>query len=159
RATGATPRCPELRSVAPGGGRAPRNAAMVLGSAGRGGGTYAGERIWAEQGRWIPMTTAYITHTDCLKHEMGGGHPECPDRLRSVNEQRRAADVWASLLKLEAPCAERDDLKRVHRADYVDLIFENAPSEGYLQLDPDTAMNPHSLNAARRAAGAGLKAV
>jgi acetoin utilization deacetylase AcuC-like enzyme len=50
-------------------------------------------------------------------------------------------------------------LKRVHAADYVHQIFQNAPSEGYLQLDPDTAMNSHSLVAARRAAGAGLMAV
>ena len=50
-------------------------------------------------------------------------------------------------------------LKRVHRAAYVDLIFEHAPKEGYVQLDPDTAMNPYSLAAARRAAGAGVLAV
>jgi acetoin utilization deacetylase AcuC-like enzyme len=41
----------------------------------------------------------------------------------------------------------------------VDLIFENAPSQGIVQLDPDTAMNSYSLAAARRAAGAGLLAV
>jgi acetoin utilization deacetylase AcuC-like enzyme len=105
------------------------------------------------------MTTAYITHTDCLKHEMGSGHPESPDRLRSVNEQMRASEMWDELLRMEAPLAEADDLKRVHRADYVDLIFENAPTEGYVQLDPDTAMNQYSLAAARRAAGAGILAV
>src|SRR6202012_5793988 len=55
--------------------------------------------------------------------------------------------------------ASADDLKRVHRAGYVDAIFENAPNEGYVQLDPDTAMNPFSLAAARRAAGAGVMAV
>src|SRR4029077_10180140 len=60
---------------------------------------------------------------------------------------------------LEAPLAEGDDLKRVHRPAYVELIFEHAPSEGYVQLDPDTAMNPYSLAAARRAAGAGILAV
>ncbi|HEY0802521.1 MAG TPA: histone deacetylase family protein, partial [Steroidobacteraceae bacterium] len=51
------------------------------------------------------------------------------------------------------------DLKRVHRAAYVDAIFENAPTEGYVQLDPDTAMNKYSLAAAQRAAGAGVLAV
>jgi acetoin utilization deacetylase AcuC-like enzyme len=105
------------------------------------------------------MSTAYITHPDCLRHEMGSGHPECPDRLRSVNEQMRASGLLDELPTLEAPLAHAEDLKRVHRADYVDLIFDNAPSEGYVQLDPDTAMNPHSLNAARRAAGAGTLAV
>ena len=105
------------------------------------------------------MTTAYITHPDCLRHEMGAGHPECPERLHAVGEQMRLSSLLEELTCLEAPLADADDLKRVHRADYVDRIFENAPTEGYLQLDADTAMNPHSLNAARRAAGAGIMAV
>jgi acetoin utilization deacetylase AcuC-like enzyme len=105
------------------------------------------------------MTTAYITHPDCLRHEMGSGHPESPARLNAINEQMRASGMMDELRCLEAPLAEADDLKRVHRPAYVDLIFENAPAEGYVQLDPDTAMNPHSLNAARRASGAGLLAV
>jgi acetoin utilization deacetylase AcuC-like enzyme len=105
------------------------------------------------------MTTAYITHADCLRHEMGTGHPECPDRLHAVNEQMRASSLLESLRCLQAPLADIDDLKRVHSADYVDLIFESAPHEGYLRLDPDTSMNPHSLAAARRAAGAGILAV
>ncbi len=103
--------------------------------------------------------TAYITHPDCLRHEMGGGHPECPARLGAVNEQMRASGMLDELRCLEAPLAAADDLKRVHRAAYVDLIFANAPTAGYVQLDPDTAMNPYSLNAARRAAGAGLLGV
>ncbi len=105
------------------------------------------------------MTTAYITHGDCLRHEMGAGHPECPDRLASVNEHMRSSGLHEGLRVLEAPLAGRQDLERVHRAAYVDLVFEHAPREGYVQLDPDTAMNPSSLAAARRAAGAGLLAV
>jgi acetoin utilization deacetylase AcuC-like enzyme len=105
------------------------------------------------------MTTAYITHADCLRHEMGAGHPECPDRLKSVNDEMRSSGLLESLRCLEAPLATPADLKRVHRPAYVDLIFDNAPNEGYVQLDPDTAMNPHSLSAARRAAGAGVLAV
>src|SRR5258708_10461403 len=105
------------------------------------------------------MTTAYITHPDCLRHEMGAGHPECPDRLNAVNAEMRSSGLLDEVRSLEAPMAVAEDLKRVHRPAYVDLIFENAPAEGYVQLDPDTAMNPHSLNAAQRAAGAGVLAV
>jgi acetoin utilization deacetylase AcuC-like enzyme len=105
------------------------------------------------------MTTAYITHSDCLRHEMGPGHPESPERLVAINEQMRSSGLLDQLLNLDAPLAGADDLKRVHRGAYVDLIFENAPAEGYVQLDPDTAMNPHSLDAARRAAGSGLLAI
>ena len=105
------------------------------------------------------MTTAYITHPDCLRHEMGPGHPESPERLTAINEQMRASGLLDELLCLEAPLASSDDLKRVHRAAYVDLIFQHAPEEGYVQLDPDTAMNTYSLDAARRAAGAGILAI
>ncbi|MDP9007472.1 MAG: histone deacetylase family protein [Pseudomonadota bacterium] len=105
------------------------------------------------------MKTAYITHAECLRHEMGAGHPECPDRLNAVNEEMRSSGLLEELRSLEAPLASADDLKRVHRAVYVDAIFEAAPSEGYVQLDPDTAMNQYSLAAARRAAGAGVLAV
>jgi acetoin utilization deacetylase AcuC-like enzyme len=105
------------------------------------------------------MTTAYITHPDCLRHEMGAGHPESPDRLASINEHMRTSGLMEELRSLQAPLADPDDLKRVHGSSYVDLIFENAPAQGYVQLDPDTAMNPYSLAAARRAAGAGMLAV
>ena len=105
------------------------------------------------------MATSYITHADCLKHEMGAGHPECPERLTAVNEHMKTSGLLDQLRVLEAPLANPDDLKRVHRSEYVDLIFENAPTDGYVQLDPDTAMNPYTLDAARRAAGAGVMAV
>ena len=104
-------------------------------------------------------STAYITHADCLRHDMGGGHPECPDRLVAIAERMRASGMIERVLCLEAPLADADDLKRVHNPRYVDLIFEHAPNEGLVQLDPDTAMNPHSMNAALRAAGAGILAV
>src|SRR5271170_3304174 len=105
------------------------------------------------------MATAYITHADCLRHEMGAGHPENPERLSSVNEHMRNSGLLEQLRCLEAPLAQARDIKRVHTPAYVDLIFETAPREGYAQLDPDTAMNPYSLAAARRAAGAGVLAV
>ena len=76
------------------------------------------------------MTTAYITHSDCLRHEMGAGHPENPERLSAVNLHMRDAGLLEQLRCLEAPLAEPEDIKRVHRPAYVDLIFDNAPTEG-----------------------------
>ncbi len=105
------------------------------------------------------MTTLYITHADCRLHEMGPGHPECPARLAAISEQLRESGLLAQLRTLDAPLATKEDLERVHRKSYVDLVFSQAPSVGYRQLDPDTAMNPNSLDAARRAAGAGILAI
>ncbi len=76
------------------------------------------------------MTTACVTHADCLLNDIGPGHPECPDRLASVNESMRTSGLVTELRCLEAPSAEPLDLKRVHHGAYVDLIFENAPAEG-----------------------------
>jgi acetoin utilization deacetylase AcuC-like enzyme len=47
----------------------------------------------------------------------------------------------------------------VHTADYLAQIKASIPQQGYANLDPDTVISPGSLKAARRAAGAVIKAV
>ena len=32
------------------------------------------------------MSCALITHSDCRRHEMGEGHPECPERLDAISD-------------------------------------------------------------------------
>jgi acetoin utilization deacetylase AcuC-like enzyme len=61
------------------------------------------------------MTTAYVTHPDCLRHEMGPGHPEAPERLIAVNAEMRSGGLLESLRCLEAPLVADANLKRVHR--------------------------------------------
>jgi len=104
------------------------------------------------------MTTAFITHPDCLKHDMGAHHPECPERLGAIEDQLIASGVAQYLARYEAPLASDEQLARVHPLDYVRAIREVAPAQGTVHLDPDTAMNPYSLAAALRAAGAALLA-
>jgi acetoin utilization deacetylase AcuC-like enzyme len=105
------------------------------------------------------MTTAFITHPDCLKHDMGTGHPEQPARLTAIEDQLIASGVADYLQRYEAPLATDEQLAHVHPLKYVRAIRDAAPETGTVHLDPDTAMNPHSLNAALRAAGAGVLAV
>lgn len=105
------------------------------------------------------MTIHLISHPDCALHEMGAHHPECPERLGSIQNQLISSGLDYVLLHHEAPLATREQLCRVHDADYVDLIFQNAPEQGHIRLDPDTGMNPHSLSAALHAAGAVVQAV
>jgi acetoin utilization deacetylase AcuC-like enzyme len=104
------------------------------------------------------MSTAFITHPDCLKHEMGAYHPERPERLSAIEDQLIASGVGQYLVRYEAPLASDEELARVHPIDYVRAIRDAAPAEGTVHLDPDTAMNPHSLRAALRAAGAAVLA-
>jgi acetoin utilization deacetylase AcuC-like enzyme len=100
------------------------------------------------------LATALITHPDCVRHEMGDGHPESPQRLRSVLKALEASGLAPRLLAREAREASREELERVHSKEYVDAIFAAAPDQGYAFLDPDTSMNAASLSAALHAAGA-----
>jgi acetoin utilization deacetylase AcuC-like enzyme len=104
------------------------------------------------------VATALLTHADCVLHEMGDGHPESPQRLKSVLAALERSGLAARLKLLEAPLAEREHLERVHEPGLVDAVFAAAPERGYAYLDPDTSMNPRSLSAALRAAGALVKA-
>ena len=105
------------------------------------------------------MPAAFITHSDCLKHEMGAHHPEQPARLSAIEDQLIASGVAPHLARYEAPLATDEQLARVHPIEYVQAIRDAAPERGTVHLDPDTAMNPHSLQAALRAAGAAVLAV
>jgi acetoin utilization deacetylase AcuC-like enzyme len=100
------------------------------------------------------MTIAFISHPDCALHEMGLAHPESPARLSAIQDQLLSSGLDFVLQHHAAPLATREQLCRVHSPDYVEHIFLTAPKEGYVWLGPDTGMNPHSLSAALRAAGA-----
>ena len=104
------------------------------------------------------MATAFVTHPDCLKHEMGAYHPERPERLSAIEDQLIASGIGQYLVRHDAPLASDEQLARVHPIEYVRAIRDAAPEEGTVHLDPDTAMNPHSLRAALRAAGAAVLA-
>ena len=90
---------------------------------------------------------------------MGDHHPESPRRLASIRDHLIASGLDAQLIHYQAPLVSRDALLRVHTPGHVNNIEAKAPRQGMVQLDPDTAMNPHSLEAARRAAGALVLAV
>jgi acetoin utilization deacetylase AcuC-like enzyme len=105
------------------------------------------------------MHTAYITHPACLRHDMGADHPECPARIQAIEDQLIASGLLPFLDHQEAPQATDEMLSRVHRPDYIASIRAAAPDAGLAYLDPDTAMNPHTLEAALRAAGAVVLAV
>lgn len=100
------------------------------------------------------MLGAYITHTDCLLHEMGRGHPECPERLGAISDMLFTKGLMDYLAGYEAPLASPEVIARAHEMHYVREVLASAPEQGYVQLDPDTAMNPHTAHAALRAAGA-----
>lgn len=105
------------------------------------------------------MGIAYITHDDCLLHDMGRDHPEQPARLSAIENHLTATGLGRALQHYAAPLAHRHLLELVHSPAYLDEIYRLAPEEGHVWIDGDTAMNKHSLTAALRAAGAAVLGV
>ncbi|MEO8856119.1 MAG: histone deacetylase family protein [Burkholderiaceae bacterium] len=111
--------------------------------------------------------TGYFTHGDCRLHEMGSGHPECPQRLDAIEDRLLASGLGAVLERRDAPPAPLAALERAHTRAFLDslhalsqrLIAEReAGGPELTQVDPDTAMNVHTWDAALRAAGLALAA-
>lgn len=104
------------------------------------------------------MATAYVTHELFSRHEVPGGHPECPQRLAAIEEALRNKNIMPHLLRPEAAPATRAQIERVHTPRLIDQLQTCAPAAGFASLDPDTFMGPDSLDAAWHAAGAGILA-
>ena len=111
--------------------------------------------------------TGYFTHQDCRKHEMGPGHPECPERLDAIEDRLLSSGVGDALDRREAPLASLTDIELAHDRMLVAAIHGlgiqladdiNAGGPRYAQIDPDTSMNVHTWNAVLRASGAVLAA-
>ncbi|WP_394198633.1 histone deacetylase family protein [Litoreibacter albidus] len=104
------------------------------------------------------MTTALITHTDCLQHVTPSGHPERVDRLMAIYA---ALDALGDdgLIRVDAPMGTDADILRVHPQAHIDAITAAAPDSGSRALDADTHMSAGSLTAAYRGVGAMTKAV
>lgn len=105
------------------------------------------------------MTTAYITHPDCLLHDPGVNHPESGRRLSAIHDALHAAGLFDLLQHHEAPEAGLDELLLAHSRRQLHMLEANEPGEGFFEIDADTRMNPGTLRAARRAVGAVVRGV
>ncbi|ACI97998.1 histone deacetylase family protein [Rhodospirillum centenum] len=104
------------------------------------------------------MHTALFTHSACLDHDTGEGHPECQERLRAVLRALED-EAFMFLDRREAPRVTREQLERVHPASYLDSLEAAMPQSGYATLDADTLVSPGSWEAALRSAGAVCAAI
>ena len=48
------------------------------------------------------QATGYFTHKDCWRHEMGAGHPECPERLDAIEDRLLMSGLDVALERREA---------------------------------------------------------
>lgn len=106
------------------------------------------------------MSIAIYSHADCLKHDMGYGHPERPQRLRAIDDQLITSGIGDFIRQYDAPIATPEQLALAHSQEHINHIFEQSPVDDskMAHIDPDTYMNEYTLQAALRSAGAAIAA-
>ncbi len=96
------------------------------------------------------MTTAFYSHPDCRRHDMGRGHPECPQRLDAIDDHLLATGLDVALERREAPLVDavRPGAARTAAATSPSCATccEQVSSSGQPRaLDPDTIAEPGHL--------------
>ncbi|MCI0668557.1 MAG: histone deacetylase family protein [Methylococcaceae bacterium] len=104
------------------------------------------------------MTTLLYSHPIFLDHDTGFGHPECPERLRSIESELDAPE-FKDLTRRQAPKGNIDQVLAVHSRELFDRIFRAIPRRGIGYIDGDTVVSKDSGEAALYAVGAVCDAV
>jgi acetoin utilization deacetylase AcuC-like enzyme len=100
------------------------------------------------------MIATLISHPSCHLHHMPAGHPECPERIDAISNQLTANGIDGLLYQREAPAVTDEQLLRVHSIEHLHKITRAIPSDGIVFFADDVYLSPHTLRAARHAAGA-----
>jgi acetoin utilization deacetylase AcuC-like enzyme len=99
---------------------------------------------------------AYISHSDCGRHDTGWGHPEHVGRLRAIpSALKYDAELFHLLEHRESRHASPEELALAHDAAYVAMVEELA-AQGGARLDADTVVSEGSWAAAAAGTGAVL---
>lgn len=106
------------------------------------------------------MATRLYEHPIFLEHITPSGHPERPDRLRSLNIALEHPN-FGRLERKEAPQANEDAVLLAHPEEHLLAIMRQVPEEdGEInRIESDTYLSPKSLQAALTGIGAAMAAV
>ncbi|MBB4400472.1 MULTISPECIES: histone deacetylase family protein [Rhizobium/Agrobacterium group] len=106
------------------------------------------------------MATRLYEHPIFLEHITPPGHPERPDRLRSLNIALEHPN-FERLERKEAPQANEDAVLLAHPEEHLLAVIRQIPQEdGEInRIEADTYASPKSLQAALTGIGAAMAAV
>jgi len=105
------------------------------------------------------VSVAFISHSDCGRHDTGWNHPEHVGRLRAITRAlRNNPELFDSVEQVEGRHATASELELAHDARYIASV-EQISSAGGGQLDADTVASTGSWAAATAGAGCVLTAV
>ncbi len=105
------------------------------------------------------MRAAFISHSDCGRHDTGWGHPEHVGRMRAITRAlREDPELFHTVEHLEGRHATIEELELAHDPSYVRSVRVIA-EQGGGRLDADTVASGGSWDAATAAAGCVLMGV
>lgn len=105
------------------------------------------------------VRAAFISHSDCGRHDTGWGHPEHVGRLRAVTRALRDDPALFSLVEhIEGRHATVEELELAHTSDYIRSV-RDVCERGGGRLDADTVVSAGSWDAATAGAGCVLTGV
>jgi acetoin utilization deacetylase AcuC-like enzyme len=105
------------------------------------------------------VRAAFISHSDCGRHDTGWGHPEHVGRLRAVTRAlREDPELFHSVEHLEGRHATIDEISLAHDPAYIASVRVIA-EQGGGRLDADTVASSGSWEAATAGAGCVLTGV
>jgi acetoin utilization deacetylase AcuC-like enzyme len=105
------------------------------------------------------MPLAFISHSDCGRHDTGWGHPEHVGRLRAIlRALRDDFELFGEVRHVEGRHATDEELALVHDPAYIARV-RRLVERGGGALDPDTPTSPGSWDAATVGVGCVLDAV
>ncbi len=104
-------------------------------------------------------TLAFISNSDCGRHDTGWGHPEHVGRLRAITRAlRNEFELFGHLDHRESRHATEEELALAHDPGYVAMVRDIALAGGG-RLDADTVESEGSWAAGSAGAGAVLDGV
>ena len=68
------------------------------------------------------MLTGFLSHQDCLRHEMGGFHPESPERVQAIEDQLILSRIDGFLRYIDPPLATEEQLALVHSREHIEFV-------------------------------------
>jgi len=104
------------------------------------------------------MVTALVYSEKYLKHDLGAGHPERPERLEAIVEALKQSGLWEppDVNVIDPAPATRADIELAHDTEYVALVERLGKSER--SLDGDTPVHKNTFELALLAAGGAITA-
>ncbi len=107
----------------------------------------------------VAVTIAYISNSDCGRHDTGWGHPEHVGRLRAIpSALRHEYEFFSRISHVESRHATEAELSIAHDPRYVAAVREFV-AQGGGRIEADTVASEGSWDAATAAAGAVLDGI